>query len=122
MELGQIKEIELVDNKFVAIVTVAPRVDKTATLYNAPNITSRPLVGDFVSISQSGAEYVINSVYNNVECGEGGSKTYARDADGNVVASFELKNDGSMKGLNSEGFFELTSAGIFKANHFEARP
>jgi hypothetical protein len=122
MELGYIKEIEIVDNTFIAIVTVAPRVNKTATLYNAPNMVTRPLVGDFVSISQSGAEYVINSVFNNVECGEGGAKIYARDADGNVVASFELKNDGSHIGQNANGSFELTSAGIFKANHFEARP
>jgi len=122
MEIGTIKEIDISSGRFTAIVDIGNNVSRPAILYNSPNITSAPLVGDFVAISVSGSEYIILAVFSNVESPEGGTKIYSRDADGIVVASFELKNDGSHMGQNESGFYELTKGGIFRANNFEARP
>ena len=96
-------------------------VNATAEHYSAPGDDSHPLEGDYVATvttMRSGVLVAIGHLDpNNEHTAQAGEKrTYSRDADGAQVAEVWLKNDGSIKGSNAAGVFELTAGGDFVVN------
>lgn len=111
----------------------------TAEHFSAPGDDSHPLPDDFavaVSVAQTGRAAVIGYIdpLNTPKAEDGEKRIYARDpSDGSVVVEVWLKNtgealtsnvngsvtlspDGTIKGVNTNGSFELQAGGDFVVN------
>lgn len=104
----------------------------------SPGEDSPPLPDDFATMVPSIAEGSINIVgyvdpKNTLIANGGEKRRYARDAEGNIVSVIWQRNDGSIlimndkgmlllnpdgsqKGSNEKGFYELEAEGDFNAN------
>jgi hypothetical protein len=89
--------------------------------FSSPGDDANPLPDDYVALIEnariggvSAVGYLDPKNQNITQPGE--KRIYSRDSSGNIVAEIKLANDGSIRGQNSNGFFELTSAGVFTAS------
>jgi len=88
----------------------------TAPHFATPGDDSHPLPSDYSIISrnaQTGGYVVVGYIdpVNAGIAGLGDKRTYARDSDGNIIASIWQKNDGTIRAENASGYFELESGG-----------
>lgn len=94
----------------------------TAAHFAAPGDDSNPLRDDYVAllpIPRSGGDVVVGyaDTLNAPKAEPGEKRIYARDADtGAAVAEVWIKSDGSIRGANALGHFELGASGVFSVN------
>lgn len=107
----------------IADVTVDPGGGANLTIphYSCPGDDSQPLPDDFVAATEStGSGNAMAIGYldpkNAGEADAGEKRIYARNADGDIVAWFWLKNDGSAIVDNGEGSIELGADGVVTIN------
>ena len=116
----------------------------TGQHFSAPGDDSVPLAGDYLATSKAkrtGSESVVGYIdpNNDQKASSGEKRIYARDADGNLIVEFWLKNDGSavlenekgsvtlgadgsIEGKNDSGGFELQTGGNFVVNNVTITP
>jgi len=110
----------------------------TAQHFSTPGDDSHPMPGDYVAtvpVQRTGSEVAVGYLdpLNEPKALSGDKRIYARDADGVVIVEVWLKNDGtaltsnangsstlspdgSQKGVNANGSFELQANGNFVVN------
>ena len=100
----------------------------TAENYLPSGDDSKPLKSDYplaVTTLKSGAAAVVGftDLKNEPKAAQGEKRLYSRDPNtGITIAEFWLKGDGSIRGSNSLGFFELDVGGNFKTNGVTINP
>ena len=93
----------------------------TAQHFESPGSDSVPLPGDYVCLIQlistgryGAVGYVDPKNEQKSEAGE--KRFYSRNNSGVEMAQLWLKRDGTIRGNNNNGFFELNAAGVFNVN------
>jgi hypothetical protein len=116
----------------------------TAQNFSAPGDDSHPLPGDYVALVNTPRAGVSAAVGyadpKDLQLAQRGEKRlYSRDADGNVIATIWIKNDGTIVLENDEvtaqakpsgefsvvnggGYFKLLSSGVFDVNNVTISP
>lgn len=118
--MGKIAEVQAFERDgTVETVRVDPAGGANTTVAHAmaPGDDSPPLPGDFAEIEDSaGAGRAAAVGYtdptNERQAEPGEKRFYARDADGNIVATFWMKNDGSIRLYNDNATILVDPDGI----------
>lgn len=112
-----------INNSNVSDVTVDPGGEANVTVehFSSAGDDAYPLTTDYALIVPVPSDRFSSVGYldaiNAGKAQEGDKRIYSRDAsNGNMVAEVWLKNDGTIKGTNQNGDFELQAGGDFIIN------
>jgi hypothetical protein len=96
--IGTIKEfVSYEEGQIAAIIADGCGVEVTATIMPMGNLDFHPLVGDTVVFHYAGQEVVVTAVFSeDSTAAPGQAILFARQADGNIVASILLHSNGEI--------------------------
>lgn len=112
---GTIEEVNKVDGTLMVRATVKAGQEYTISLGQLGGADFYPLKGDMVTFDKAGNEWVAYAVFQKeAETAAGEWLAFSRNGQGEVVASFHLKNTGEV---------DVRSTGVFRVNgHLEVDP